>query len=66
MVSPELKLCEVATHMQSAGKFKSYITMPPAWGGNVEGSVTNIEIGGEDVGCGGHEHHAHHAAHSSF
>lgn len=54
---------DVAKHMQNSGEFKSYITMPPAWGGNVEGSVTNIEIGGEDVGCGGHEHHAGH--HSS-
>ena len=54
---------DVAKHMQNSGEFKSYITMPPAWGGNVEGSVTNIEIGGEDVGCGGQEHHAGH--HSS-
>ena len=57
---------DVAKQMQNSGEFKSYISAPPAWAGNVEGSVTNIELGGEDVGCGGHEHHAHHAAHSSF
>lgn len=57
---------DVVKQMQNSGEFKSYISAPPAWTGNVEGSVTNIELGGEDVGCGGHEHHAHHAAHSSF
>ena len=54
---------DVAKQMQNSGEFKSYISMPPAWAGNVEGSVSNIELGGEDVGCGGHEHH--HSAHSS-
>ena len=49
---------DVAKQMQNSGEFKSYISTPPAWAGNVEGSVTNIELGGEDIGCGGHAHHA--------
>lgn len=51
---------DVAKHMQNSGEFKSYISMPLAWAGNVEGSVTDIELGGEDVGCGGHKHHTAH------
>ena len=51
---------DVAKQMQNSGEFKSYISTPSAWAGNVEGSVSNIELGGEDVGCGGHTHHTAH------
>lgn len=51
---------DVAKHMQNSGEFKTYISMPARWTGKIEGEVTSIELGSEDMGCGSASSHAGH------
>lgn len=51
---------DVAEHMQNSGEFRSYINVPVAWAGEIEGNITDLELGSGQMGCGGASHASHH------
>ncbi len=51
---------DIAKHMQNSGEFRSYISVPVEWTGEIEGNITDLTLGSGQMGCGGASHASHH------